>query len=370
MADPGYELGGRQFALSGLDLSLMLDAAEAPHIAYTAGSAPALGDTLQHAWLQDGVFNVEVVDNHGGRSNKSWVRGAPELRLVYNNYGYASTAFEALRNEGGDWSWQSFDVVDASAGLSGIWRDGEVKIAYVSQASVGVEQSAWRYELSFAGSRLPPRWARATQPEVSADIGVVIDASGLAHIVYTMPVEQGLKLSLEAPRDVFYTTVRGTEWSEPELLSTVPGYYGGLSLAIDADGRVHVTYTTTRFTSFDPVETTGEINYVTRRGDGAGWRRETVPSAGSARTARESLAVRSGIVQLVYCELTADGRFCNGLHRAMLDGAGWSREVIDQGCEDLGRFATLALGADGRVHVAYQGCDRRLMYAERDGGFD
>jgi hypothetical protein len=349
-------------ALAGSDLSLMLDTEGVVHIAYTFGSA-LLGDTLQHAWSENDAFKLEVIDDRG-RANKSWVRGAPELRVVYNNYGYASTAFQSIRSEGGGWSQELIDVVADSAGVSGVWRGGELELAFASHASIGIEQSAWRYEVSFAGSTLPEQWTRRSQHDGSADVAAGIDAAGVAHVVYTMPVDQGLKLSLDAPREVFYTTVRSGEWSAPEMLSTAPGYHGGLSLVIDGDA-VHVVYTTTQLLSFEPTTASSEINYVTRPAAHIAWRRETVPSAGHARTARESLAVADGLVQLVYCDLSADGLRCNGLNLTMLQGTTWGRESIDQGCEDLGDLATLALGPDGSTHVAYQGCDRRLMYARR-----
>lgn len=359
-ADAGQPYGRGTLTLSGYDLSLLLDAAGAPHIAYTAGAQP--GEQLRHAWLANGVFQSEVVDEYG-RAYKSWLRGAPDLRLVYNNHGYASLRFQAMRDASGAWLTDYIEIPSDAAALSGVWRDDRAQIAYVS--ALGRGSSETKQGVVFGDSELPDAFSAYTYETVAAYTALVLDASGTAHILYTAPASEIPKLSLSVPWVVRYVTVRDGEWSEPETL-TEAGYYAGLSLAIDSDGRTHASFTRSRAISYEPYTAHSEVEYLSRSVGEANWQRETVDVSDNLSAARESLAVAAdGTVFLAYCALDADGRRCNGLHLATLRDAVWSSETIDEGCAELGGLATLALGTGDSVHVAYQGCERELMYAVR-----
>ncbi|MET0411564.1 MAG: hypothetical protein ABW217_09715 [Polyangiaceae bacterium] len=364
VADPGQPYGRGRLTLSGYDLSLLLDAAGTPHIAYTAGLSQ-LGDQLRHAWLEGGVFQSDVVDEYS-RAHKSWLRGAPELRLVYNNYSYASIGFQARRDEGGSWSRETFEVSGDAAAISGTWRDGRAQIAYVSALSSASNET--KQGVTFADSDLPDAFVEYAYERVDAFSSLAIDASGTAHLLYTAPAREIPKLSEKLPAAVRYVTVRDGVWSEPETL-TEPGHYAGLSLVIDGEGLSHVSFTRSRPLDSELLTQASEVIYLTRAAGNADWQRVLLPAGSGAVASRESLAVTAdGTVLLAYCALDAEGGRCGGLRLATLRDGAWSSESIDDGCVDLGALATVQLAADGSVHVAYQGCERELMYAVRSGG--
>lgn len=368
VAHPRQSNGRASTGLSGEDLSLLIDAAGVSHIAYAAGyDVP--GNEVRHAWLEGGVFQSDVVDEYAGRAQKSWVRGAPGLSVLLNNAGFRGRGYQASFDAASGWTWQPFergddDDEDSSvAGLSGVWHDGRPRIAYVSGEGNGVT-SALRQGVSFDGNE--PQPPERTMDRFAGHTALAIDASGTAHLLYTAPAGSVPKLSELAPYQVVrYVTVQGGVWSTPETL-TEPGYYAGLSLVVDAGGRTHASFTHSRTITYQPYLGHSEIEYLSRGAGDASWQRGLVEVSDQASAARESLAVAAdGTVLIAYCALDESRPQCNGLRLATLRDGAWSSAPIDEGCATLGALAALQLGADDRVHVAYQGCERELMYAVR-----
>jgi hypothetical protein len=364
VAHPRQTNGRTTLGLSGEDLSLLLDAAGVPHIAYASGDS-SLGDEVRRAWLDGDAFQSDIVDEYGGRAQKSWIRGAPRPSVLLNNRGFAGLGYQATFAEDSGWTWRAFEGEedDSAAGLSGVWHEGRARIAYVSALGNGVT-SALRQGVAFDGEE--PQPPQSTMETVQGYTALAVDASGTAHILYTAPALEIPKLSELMPAVVRYVTVLDGVWSEPETLSE-PGNYAGLSLVVDDTGISHVSFTRSRLPA-DLLTQTSQVIYLTRRASYADWQRQLLPTESSAVASRESLAVAAdGTVLLTYCALDSEEHRCNGLQLATLRDGTWSSEPIDEGCVDLGALATLQLAADGSVHVAYQGCERELMYAVRGG---
>jgi len=133
-----------------------------------------------------------------------------------------------------------------------------------------------------------------------------------------------------------------------------PGYY--TSLAASASGRQHITYYEAN---------NGDLRYATCAGGctaAANWTTGVVDQTGDVGRF-SSLEVRSGVRHVVYTNYSNDDlkyAFCS---TACTQAANWQKVVLDQ-AGAVGRWASLAIGADGRRHVSYQEeSDNDLKYA-------
>jgi hypothetical protein len=357
----------------------MVDGQNVPHIAYS-GAESGLGD-LWHAWLRDGDFANEPVDGFGHGSQKSWVIGSPEPRLVYDNYLYAVVAYEAVRDAAGSWSVVVEELPRRGAASAAVWRDGRVQAARLSSVrteyvrSPGDTSNAWLQGLTLNG-QTSESLARLAHEEVIPGLALAFDGAGTAHIVYAAPNDElatlsanaeVLKRSEAATYMVRYVTVdSGGLWSEPEVLSQVEGWYMGLSVVVDDADRVHVVFSGATHTPVDEegVAFPAGITHLERE-PGAAWVRELVPTTGVPELARGSLALGGdGDLHLIY-QSSDSASERSSVFYARKFGGTWSTEAVETGCLRFGDKASLARGADGSVHAAYLGCDAELVYVTR-----
>lgn len=357
-------------------LSLLVDPAGTPHIAYTAAE-PGEPMTLRHAWSgSDAVFQRELVDQYGRGRNKAWVHGSNALRLVYDNISYSTVDFDAVRDSSGSWTVDINEVIDGSAGASALWRDGRLVLAYLT-AVRGVEYPGYDPFMVFRQGvvvddvPLPTEWTKLTTEAVTPHLSLAADSAGTVHVLYTAPVDDFTRYPPSGGELVAYTVryakVQDGAWSEPELLSPAAGYYEGLSIAVDAEDHVHATFAT--LGSLDGGESglltpAFAITYLRRASGASAWERDAVPERGPVSLARGAFAVsQAGEAHWVYCRLRErQPGLCQGLSHARWTNGTWSNEEIQSGCELLGPSA-LALGPEGSIHVAIVGCQRDLEYA-------
>lgn len=347
-------------------VSLMLDRDGVPHIAYSQQ-----GD-LWHAWLQDGELANEQVDEFGRGWHKAWVAGSPELRLVYSSFAFEKVVFQAVRAPDGSWFPESDLLSDYGAAVNAVWSDGRAKLARLSSTGYSSDSPVLQ-GVVFDGVS-PDATIRPTREEALGGLALALDRRGTAHIVYASPSDDpGLgvfdgsvpKTSEYPAHTVRYVSVRDGRWSEPETLSLGAGRYSGLGVAIDAEDRLHVIFSGPSEPAALLEEAVRGVSITHLQQDpGAPWHREVVPSTGTPRLAPGSLALDAeGEVHLVY-QAVRDER--PDLVHVQKVGDSWSAETIQEGpCLSYGTGANLALGADGSVHTAFQGCDRQLIYATR-----
>ncbi len=186
----------------------------------------------------------------------------------------------------------------------------------------------------------------------AGDVGryasLALDPYGILHIAYYDVANADLK----------YAYKTGAIW----VIETVDeaGDVGqGASLALDAEGRPHIAYV--------DATSRGDLKYA-RRVDAA-WSTEIVDSGCSTCFVGDdpALAIDSqDTVHIAYFDRTnADLRYARGTAGA------WTIETAAD-LEDMGRYASLALDAQGAPRIAYYDFSLihltgRLRYARKDG---
>jgi hypothetical protein len=367
IGDAGFEqrwtrLAVQQERLVTGNIALMIDDAGVAHVAYTTIQN---GDrSLRHAWIQGKDVRTEQVDLYGRGWLKGWVAGSSQLRLVYDSRNYAISTFHAVRDGDGQWAVEVMRPDEPSAAATAVWHEDRLLLARLSALQ---NESGWLHRLELDGE-LMAGGALAPAP-ILPMLEIAVDGAGKVHVVYSAPLDsyQGPPSpELGAPLSLKYASFQNGAWGELATLTPYPGHYVGLSLALDSKEGVHVLFS--ELGSYPEPDgsfnAAFEIHHLSK-GVGKEWDRELVP-AGSANVADGSLAVDAdGNVHLVYCTVGDDPPRCDGVAYAVKRGGTWSQEPIESGCPSLGHEAALALGRDGSVHVAYRGCDGMLTSATR-----
>jgi hypothetical protein len=187
------------------------------------------------------------------------------------------------------------------------------------------------------------------------------DASGTIYVAYVAPAGGVAQIYLARSSDA------GTRWQiVPVTSSRAPSRYP--TLTVDRQGTVHVAWT-----QYDGG--TGRVYYA--RYDGRRWTAPVRVSAGQQYAGLPSIAVGAdGIVHLVWYGIRAQAPEIHTRHGSIYEilythstGGGWSPAVvISPGIPDAINPA-LAVDASGRLHSAWYQFDSRVYqvrYAERD----
>ncbi len=268
--------------------SLALDAAGRPRIAYADFYGP-----LKYAERNGAAWVVQIADTLTGA-------------LPAGGAGFASLALDAA---------------------------GNPRIAFQDQRT---------FDLRYA-ARNGGLWARETLDEtdnMGAFCSLALDVDGHCHISYQDYTNGDLK----------YLTWTGTTY----LIETVDftsgtnaGQY--TSIALDAQGDPHISY-----------YSNGKLRYAAK-GPGGAWLGEEVPGA-SVEGFGTSLALdASGNPRISF----QDG---NSLKYASKSGAVWTIETVDA-TATVGDYCSLALDAQGEPHIAYHDFTHGdLKYAVKSGG--
>jgi hypothetical protein len=350
----------------------MVDAAGVPHMAYTGNIADE--EVIGHAWLGSSAFNREAVDGFGRGVRKAWVTGSAEPRLVYDGAYVSSVAFYAMRTDNG-WAPDLLEFQDESSAATGLWAGGRMLLGRLSgqrgeEATGYASVDVVRQGLVFNERALPSESATLGIGEVPPMLAVGANQAGTTvHIVYSAPngdVGTGRLVGDPLrPFQIRYVSFTSGTFSEPETLTVADGFYSGLSLAVDADDGLHVS-----FLRYDPEVTSGQlpsgfgVTLLSRAAGETTWAGKVV-ARDASHLARGSMAVASdGVVHAAYCTLASGGECDRVVHGYETEG-GWATETVQEGCRGLGEGAALALGSDDSVHLAYGGCDGDLIYAAR-----
>ncbi len=245
----------------------------------------------------------------------------------------------AERN-GAAWAVQ---IADTLAGAGPPGGAGSVSLALDAAGSPRIAfQDQRTFDLRFA-ARNGNLWASETLDETGNMGGfssLALDADGHCHISYQDYTNGDLK----------YLTWTGTTY----LIETVDFTTGNnvgqyTSIALDASGNPHVSY-----------YSDGKLRYAARSGGGA-WLGEEVPGA-SVEGFNTSLALDAGGNPRIGFQ---DG---NRLKYASKSGVAWTIETVDA-TATVGDYCSLALDAQGEPHIAYHDFTHGdLKYAVKSGG--
>ena len=360
--------------------ALQLDTAGQPHVVYG-------GDHLYYAWRGAKGWNYETVDGERGVGSRATLALDRENTPHILYCDTTGTEVRYARRRASGWSvavvpattdgCDAALAVDAGGrphiaiGVSGWPNAGSVRYGVL-------EGETWRFEQVAA---IP----------VGVTVDLALDGSGRPHIAY-MAGESGKTV-------VKYATRGSSGWNSTDAIA--PFDYGWITtvmLALDGDGRAHMTYS--RYTgsvihsvalqyvhevqggwqeeTLAPAAGMGAIA-VSADGyphvaytvsddmyaywDGAAWVKEVVAGSPAQSYGSPSLVLdAAGQPHIAYSGATLE-------YFARTD-AGWQSELVDRS-ESAGYGHALALDAAGRPHIAYQresGALSRLMYAQPGSG--
>ena len=157
-------------------------------------------------------------------------------------------------------------------------------------------------------------------------------------------------------RDVYYTTFDGLEWSAPFNVSSTDGAAHDASLAMDAEGNVHVLWTDIGSPYSSESDKSALYERVLARGIWSANAEVTAPNPERAVQDVDVVADKDGTLHLAWTEgLLVQGQ-ATGLdvHYARNEGLGWSAEgrVYASAAESLN--VCLAIGEEGHVYLVWQ----------------
>lgn len=374
--DAGVPVGGAQpwsfrslpERLTTGNLSVMLDAAGVPHVAYSTSSNSIA--ELRHAWLVDGKLASERVDTNGRGRRKTWVPGSLEPRLVYDHLSFSVVGFHAVRSSAEEWAVNVLEFKQPSAGISAVWQGGELKLCRMSASTEDSEGGrVWRHGLVCDSLQLSALSTRVATETVPPQLAMATDSLGALHLLYTAPADD-YRAYLPSddgllPHTIRHVMLANDEWSELTTLSEAPGSYDGLSIAIDAADTLHVAFA--ELVSYNE-EGDGAPSLKLHhwsRSVGSKWVGEVIPTPARARLSRGSLSLDdSGVLHLVYCLIADSPPLCNAVGYARNVRGTWQSETIQDGCESFGDDAALAATSE-QAFVAYRGCNGELVLAGR-----
>lgn len=335
--------GGYADAYYGGNVQLLLGPSGEPHAVYSEGPMWHPYSLFHSAWdgkdwLHDAVEQDNPQDWHAPSADFD-----PDgvLHVFYRDTPSQAASHTTMRHATlGAGGWTVEEVLDESACIEpnlshmGIDGGGDVHVAVASyDCGYGV------FYLHRDGDGWT--WAQiGTDTEMFGSASLALDPAGEPHIAWNEP---GPTAPYRQVRHAWHTAAG---WGE-ELVEEGNSLGYAEDMLIDAEDRVHLTYTQTG--SGDSV-----LKYAVR--DGAGW---TIEAVGSfADPPDTALAVDSEGRTWI----AGDGIL---LHR---EGGAWVREPPRR-IHELGSEVDLVAGDDGRVHLAL--LDDNLRPWQREyGGFE
>ncbi len=315
------------------DRSLVLDAAEHPHIAYG-------GDFLYYAWYDGTTWRLETVDSSGGVGRYA--------SLALDPAGFPHIAYYDATNADLKYAYQDetgwhLQVVD-SAGEVGGWCSlaldsaGRPRITYLDETNGDLRYASW------TGTAWQLQAIDRTG-NVGWHSSLALDSSDRPHVGY---YSRSSDLGYAYLSDTLWITetVDGAGWDDV-------GYF--ISIAIDSQDRPRISY-------FD--YTYGVLKYASR--GPSSWSVEVVDNLGDTGY-YTSLAMDSlDRPHISYCPY--GGWYnCGELRYAFYDGSAWQLQVVDNSA-DVGEFSSLALDKLDRPRISYyDDTHAQLKYARYDG---
>lgn len=296
-----------------------------------------------------GTWRIELVDDRGDTGRfPSVAVGADGVHVSY--YDVTTATVRYARRTGAGWAPADVDLAgrpaSGEAGNVGMGTSiqldaaGRPVIAYLDIANG---------HLKLARQEPGGAWALETA-DGATNVGgwpsLVLDDLG-AHVSYFDSANRLLKA---AHRDL------GGAWTSETVDDNGPSVASvgqQSSLAVDAAGGLHVTYS----------ENQAYLKYATRPRSGA-WTSTRIDGLSSGLWS--SLFIdRSGDLHVAGCS-----RFASGdLHYAQKSGLSWPREIVEtQADGNVGWSASLAVDAAGEQHIVYfDKGNGDLRYAHRAG---
>ena len=322
-------------------VSLILDKADGVHIAYVGWQK------IQYASNTSGNWNIL---NLGREPSKYVGQYTPVITykpsIVIDDSGtvYVGTIGRYATNLSGEWVTEEerygmdYSVLDLDSWGNLHVLDGPYPYG------TGSDYSNFYYSTNIGGG-----WAsEMISPERSPHgIAIEVDSAGVVHIVYFVGNSSELR----------YLNNASGIWEE-EVIASNTGVFGGIGIAVDEAGKVHLSYA-----DYSPNSGFSnrwfQLQYASNKS--GNWEVETVDGDGySGKTGLgSSIAVDiKGTVHVSYRD-----RIYGDLKYAIKASGSWTKLVVGGSLYNIDTDPTTGIGVDaqGKVHIAFH--DRyKVMY--------
>ncbi len=319
-------------AIAGKGVSLVLDAAGRPHIAYFVYQPTESGRdyTIYYArwngvrWLREGV---EAVTWASQQSIGLALTAAGQPRLVYPAVLPEDDGGIALRYAAWDGqTWQLSTVAGETDGefVSLALDDGDTP-------HVGFAESGDLYYAIWLAETWVVEAVDAGSDTVGDYISLALDATGVPHIAYEDFSNGALRYAWRA----------GPGWQSEQVDVGFSG--AGSSLAIDSNGEPHISY----------IHDFGFKIRHAHKDDGA-WQIQQPYQAPPSEFINGTTSLGLDGAGRPHIAFTVERNIngVNALLYARWDGAQWVVETLDRS-GDVGEHNSLAVDAAGNAHIAY-----------------
>jgi hypothetical protein len=310
------------------------------HVVYTGRSNPGVVyATCSADCATPGSWTATVAVDHGSSPSLA-IDGGGRLHLGFYPaaFGLAYTTCEA-GCVGSLWPTVAIDeaTLVAELGISlAVDGGGRLHLTYYDDSN-----SRLRYATCASACSMASSW---TAVDVDQSVGagwstsLAMGPDGRLHVSYVDLFSAELKYATCAS-----ACTAADDWTVIPLDAS-GGRFG--SLAVDAAGRVHVSYQ-------DPVNR--DLKYATCAADctvPANWSARTVDAGGSVGSGTSLAVDANGRLHVAYLDNSKSDLKYATCAAACTTAAGWrSAAVHQQGV--LGSFPSLAVGRMGRLHVVY-----------------
>jgi hypothetical protein len=225
--------------------------------------------------------------------------------------------------------WEIDEIRSGTKPEIAVDGDGTVSIAFMVEALEGDV---------YVARRTPERWLidDIHRGYHYAPLDIVYDGFGYRHVVYHH----------HTTADASYATDSTGDWTVENIDSL--GHDGwDASVVVDAEGRVHVA-------SIDPSLMGSDVGIEYALRDETGWRVEEIGSPPTPYQFATSIALDSqGRPHISYHVGSTETPSDSGrLYHAVRNEGEWQNEIVDRD-GDAGKFSSLAIDGDDRVHIGY-----------------
>lgn len=294
----------------GSGAGLALDSSNQPHVSYSNSTGVYLAYKSGGTWLYSSVDALTSVPNDVAVDTG----GADHIVYIDN----ANDRIMHATNLTGPWV---SDIVDTAVGLHAavaVDSSGYAHLAYDSESLVTTGVS---HATNTAGSWVVTRMVGFSDGNIT-DTDIAVDSSGYVHIALAV---QGLTCY------VYYYTNQGGDWSEQIVAN---GCNGGVSLAIDLSGHIHIAYSD-RFGLMHATNSSGT------------WQSQQLDSFSWIGGKGVGLAIdTSDRLHIAYQDNNRDLKYATNF------SGSWMRYYIEaQG--DVGNSPSISVDAAGRVRIVY-----------------
>ncbi len=322
---------------------LAIDGSGRVHIAFTRGAGIYYGTNASGSWTPS-----RVTVNFGDSCPSLDTDNDNIVYVAFQRTG-AGSGVHSMDNTTGKWVKSAGPVLPGAACPSLALDSGaRVHIA----ASIGadpwtgdVEPAEFRWEIAYA-TNAPGSWTRPTVLGIG-DGGLSLDVDGdrKAHVAFG---------SYDTD-ELLYATNRSGLWAVTSIAS---GTFNPLpSVAVDGAGKAHVAYA-----GGDRLGANAGIYYATNQS--GGWVRTRVTSGGHGAPALALDA--SGRVHITFGRSEQGPTASPGIYYATNQSGGWVTTRVTT--DALDEAPSLAIDGSGKAHIAFTRADLGIYYATNESG--